>query len=58
MITRPDHFLPRFVEAGADMITVHVEPESDHDVSKTSRSIPRRHLKRSNLTLIRSTFSW
>ena len=39
MITRPDHFLPRFVEAGADMITVHVEPESDHDVSKTLAAI-------------------
>ena len=25
MISRPDHYLARFVEAGADMITVHVE---------------------------------
>lgn len=39
MITRPDHFLPRFVEAGADMITVHVEKEAHHDVSKTLRAI-------------------
>ncbi|MGC6426868.1 MAG: ribulose-phosphate 3-epimerase [Akkermansiaceae bacterium] len=35
MITRPDHFLPRFVEAGADLITVHVEPEANHNVGKT-----------------------
>ncbi|WP_240471557.1 ribulose-phosphate 3-epimerase [Rubritalea marina] len=33
MITRPDHYLPRFIKAGADMITVHVE--ADHDVSAT-----------------------
>ena len=39
MITRPDHFLPRFVEAGADLITVHVEPEADHDITKTLAAI-------------------
>jgi len=39
MITRPDHFLPRFVAAGADMITVHVEPEADHDVALTLKAI-------------------
>ncbi len=39
MITRPDHFLPRFIAAGADLITVHVEPEADHDVSKTLAAI-------------------
>ncbi|MGJ8697461.1 MAG: ribulose-phosphate 3-epimerase [Verrucomicrobiaceae bacterium] len=39
MITRPDHFLPRFVAAGADMITVHVEPESDHNVASTLAAI-------------------
>lgn len=33
MISRPDHYLPRFVEAGADLITVHVEAE--HEVSET-----------------------
>ncbi len=33
MISRPDHYLPRFVEAGADLITVHVE--ADHDVAET-----------------------
>lgn len=33
MISRPDHYFPRFVKAGAQTITVHVEAE--HDVSKT-----------------------
>ncbi len=33
MISRPDHFLPEFIKAGADMITVHVE--ADHDVMET-----------------------
>lgn len=33
MISKPDHYLPRFVEAGADMITVHLE--ADHDVAET-----------------------
>ena len=35
MIERPDHYVPRFVEAGANSITVHVESESRHNVSKT-----------------------
>ena len=33
MISRPDHYLPRFIAAGADCITVHVE--ADHDVAET-----------------------
>lgn len=33
MISRPDHYLPRFAAAGADLITVHVE--ADHDVADT-----------------------
>lgn len=33
MISRPDHFLPEFIKAGSDMITVHVE--ADHDVADT-----------------------
>lgn len=37
MISRPDHYLPRFVAAGADVITVHVEPR--HDVAETLRRI-------------------
>jgi len=39
MIEHPDHYAPRFVEAGANSITVHVEPESKHDVGKTLRAI-------------------
>lgn len=39
MITRPDHYLPRFVSAGADLITVHVEPEADHEVTSTLEAI-------------------
>jgi ribulose-phosphate 3-epimerase len=37
MIERPDHFLDRFIQAGADNITVHVE--SAHDVGETLRRI-------------------
>lgn len=37
MITNPDHFFPRFVKAGAENITVHVE--ADHDVSRTLAGI-------------------
>lgn len=37
MITRPDHFFPRFAKAGANNITVHVE--ADHDVSETLAGI-------------------
>jgi len=39
MITRPDHYLPRFIAAGADLITVHVEPEAEHDVASTLKAI-------------------
>jgi len=39
MIKRPDHYLERFVAAGADMVTVHVEPEADHDVATTLKAI-------------------
>ena len=39
MIERPDHYAPRFVEAGANSITVHVEPEAQHDVGKTLRAL-------------------
>jgi ribulose-phosphate 3-epimerase len=50
MIEHPDHFLPRFVEAGANSITVHVESESQHDVPKTLRAI-REAGCRAGLTL-------
>ncbi len=39
MITRPDHYAPRFIEAGANSITVHVEPEAQHDVAQTLRAL-------------------
>ena len=39
MIERADHYVPRFVEAGASSITVHVEPEARHDVAGTLRLI-------------------
>ncbi|MGC6457013.1 MAG: ribulose-phosphate 3-epimerase [Akkermansiaceae bacterium] len=39
MITRPDHYLPRFINAGADLITVHIEPEANHDVASTLEAI-------------------
>lgn len=37
MIARPDHFLPAFLRAGADLISVHVE--ADHDVAATLAAI-------------------
>ncbi len=37
MIERPDHYLSRFIKAGADGITVHVE--AAHDVGETLRRI-------------------
>ena len=39
MIERADHFVPRFVEAGANSITVHVEAEARHDVPRTLQHI-------------------
>lgn len=37
MISRPDHYLARFIAAGSDLITVHVE--ADHDVAETLKRI-------------------
>jgi ribulose-phosphate 3-epimerase len=39
MIERADHYVPRFIEAGANSITVHVEPEAKHEIGKTLRLI-------------------
>ncbi len=39
MIERADHYVPRFLEPGANSITVHVEPEAKHDVAATLRLI-------------------
>jgi ribulose-phosphate 3-epimerase len=50
MIKHADHYVPRFVEAGANSMTVHVEPEAEHDVGKTLRQIRAAHC-RAGLTL-------
>ena len=39
MIQHADHYLPRFVKAGANSINIHVEPEAKHDVAKTLSAI-------------------
>lgn len=39
MIERADHYVPRFLAAGANSITVHVEPEAKHIIPETLRVI-------------------
>lgn len=39
MIEHADHYVARFLEAGANSITVHVEPEAKHDVAHTLSAI-------------------
>jgi ribulose-phosphate 3-epimerase len=39
MIEQADHYVPRFLEAGANSITVHVEPEAKHNVAETLSAI-------------------
>jgi ribulose-phosphate 3-epimerase len=39
MIHRPDHYLPRFIAAGANSITVHVEARHDGTVEDTLKTI-------------------
>jgi ribulose-phosphate 3-epimerase len=43
MISRPDHYLQRFIDAGSDMITVHVEAQ--HDIAETLRRIRKAGLQ-------------
>ena len=50
MIEHADHYVPRFVDAGANSITVHVEAEAKHDVGKTLQQI-RDAKCRAGLTL-------
>jgi ribulose-phosphate 3-epimerase len=50
MIEHADHYLPRFIEAGADCITVHVEQAAKHDVGSTLQKI-RAAGRRAGLTL-------
>lgn len=39
MIDAPDHYLPRFIKAGMDMITIHVEREAAVDLHATLTAI-------------------
>jgi ribulose-phosphate 3-epimerase len=39
MIEHADRYVPRFVKAGANSITVHVEPEAKHDIRQTLHQI-------------------
>ncbi len=39
MIDAPDHYYPRFVKAGMDMITIHVEREGAVDLAATLAAI-------------------
>jgi ribulose-phosphate 3-epimerase len=39
MIEHADHYVPRFIKAGANSITVHVEPDAKHSVEKTLQQI-------------------
>jgi len=39
MIDNADHYLPRFAKSGANLITVHVEPDAKHNVAKTLQQI-------------------
>ena len=50
MIQRPDHYVSRFAEAGANSITVHVEAEAKHAVATTLRLIREKGC-RAGLTL-------
>ena len=36
MIEHADHYVPRFIKAGANSITVHVEPEAKHSGTPSS----------------------
>lgn len=50
MIERPERYVERFIEAGADHIIVHVEDEARHDVAWTL-SLIKGHRKRAGLSL-------
>ena len=50
MIEHAEHYVPRFVAAGANSITVHVERKAKHDVLKTLQHIRNRGC-RAGLTL-------
>ena len=46
MIEHADHYVPRFVKAGANSITVHVEPEAKHERRENVAADSRRRLPR------------
>jgi ribulose-phosphate 3-epimerase len=48
MLSRPDQFVDAFVEAGADRISIHIEPE--YDVAGTLARI-RQHGRRAGIVL-------
>jgi len=50
MIERPELYVERFIEAGADSVTVHVEEEARHDVAWTLSLIKAKG-KRAGLSL-------
>lgn len=39
MIEQADHYVPRFVKAGANSVTVHIEAEARHEVGRTLEQI-------------------
>lgn len=43
MVTRPDIYFPRFIDAGSDAISFHVE--ADCDISKTLAEIHKRNVR-------------
>ena len=45
MIQRPELYVDRFIDAGADIVLVHVEPKSNHDVAKTLSLIRARGIR-------------
>lgn len=45
MIEHADHYLPRFIKAGANSITVHVEPDAKHDVATSLKAIRAANCK-------------
>ena len=48
MIERPERYVERFIEAGADHVIVHVEHEAKHDVAWTLQLI-RGHSRKAGL---------
>lgn len=50
MIERPERYVQRFVENGADHVIVHVEGEAKHDVAWTL-SLIKSHSKRAGLAI-------